>query len=245
MPRKPRYYLGGVPCHVIQRGNNRQPCFFADSDYDYYLECLGDASRKYGCAIHAYVLMTNHLHLLITPKKRDGVSRAMQSVGRRYVQYINCSYKRTGTLWEGRHKSSLIDSEKYLLTCYRYIELNPVRAEMVKRPSDYRWSSYRAHAQGAADAAIEDHPEYLALGKSPEQRQKAYRELFRHHVDNEDVHAIRSSANLGVPLGGHRFKLEVERKLKQRISYRPRGRPRNARDDDSESRADEQLRLLK
>lgn len=244
MPRKPRYYLAGVPCHVIQRGNNREPCFFADSDYRYYLECLEQACIKYGCAIHAYVLMTNHVHLLITPEKRNSVSQVLQSVGRRYVQYINHSYERTGTLWEGRHKASLIDSDAYLLTCYRYIELNPVRAKMVKKPGDYRWSSYAAHAHGQTDALLTDRTEYLALGKTPADRQKAYRELFRHHLDGDAVHAIRSAANLCVPLGNDRFKQDVERRLKQRISYRPRGRPRKERNTMTGKGLAEQLALM-
>lgn len=226
MPRKPRFSLAEVPCHVIQRGNNREPCFFVDLDYVYYLDCLKEASQKYGCAVHAYVLMTNHVHLLMTPRKRDGISRVMQSVGRRYVQYINFSYKRTGTLWEGRHKASLIDSEGYLLTCYRYLELNPVRAGLVDRPTDDPWSSYRAHAQGEADPIIDDHSEYLALGDTPESRQRAYRELFRHHVQETDLHAIRTTAQRGVPLGNDRFRESVERQLRRSISYRPRGRPR-------------------
>lgn len=227
MARKPRYYLADVPCHVIQRGNNREPCFMADLDYVYYLDCLKEASQKYDCAVHAYVLMTNHVHLLVTPRKRKGISRLMQSVGRRYVQYINYSYKRTGTLWEGRHKANLIQSERYLLTCYRYLELNPVRAGLVDRPGDYPWSSYRSHANGAADPVIEDHAEYLGLGKTPEERHKAYRELFRHHIEEADLHSIRATTQQGVPLGNDRFREAIEQRLRQRISYRPRGRPRN------------------
>jgi putative transposase len=226
MARKPRYYLAGVPCHVIQRGNNREKCFFGEDDYRHYLDCLREACAKYGCVVHAYVLMPNHVHLLMTPKKRDGVSRVMQSVGRRYVQYVNAARGRTGTLWEGRHKASLIDSEKYLLTCARYIELNPVRAGMVDRPADYPWSSHRAHARGEFDPVIDYSAEYLALGRTPSERQKAYRELFRARFAESDLQAIRLAANLCVPLGGERFRKTVERRLNQRISYRQRGRPR-------------------
>jgi len=132
MPRKPRVYLSGVPCHVIQRGNDRQPCFYSEEDYVFYLECLYDACKRYKVNLHAYVLMTNHVHLLVTPRVADGISRVMQSIGRRYVQYVNVTYKRSGTLWEGRHKSSLVDADNYLLSCYRYIEMNPVRAGMVQ-----------------------------------------------------------------------------------------------------------------
>jgi len=137
MPRKPRHYLAGVPAHIIQRGNNRLPCFFSADDYQFYLECLGESACRYGCVIHAYVLMTNHIHLLMTPINENAISRVLQSVGRRYVRHINQMYQRTGTLWEGRHKGSLVQSEEYVLACYRYIELNPVRAGIVAHPSEY------------------------------------------------------------------------------------------------------------
>jgi putative transposase len=143
MARLPRYTLPGQPQHVILRGNNRSIIFAADEDYRFFLDCLGDAATRHGCVIHAYVLMTNHVHLLITPEHEGSIGKALQSVGRRYVQYFNYTYQRTGTLWEGRYKATLIDSESYLLTCYRYIELNPVRADMVPHPRDYLWSSYR------------------------------------------------------------------------------------------------------
>ncbi len=146
MPRKPRMYLPGVPCHVIQRGNNQQACFFTEQGYHFYLECLTDACHRYGVSVAAYVLMTNHVHLLMTPEEKDGISRVMQSLGRRYVQYVNKACRRSGTLWEGRHKASLIDAEDYLLRCYRYIEFNPVAAGMVEHPADYPWSSYRHNA---------------------------------------------------------------------------------------------------
>jgi putative transposase len=140
MPRKPRMYLADVPSHIVQRGNDREACFFEQDNYRFYLQCLGEACRRYAVSLHAYVLMTNHVHLLMTPSTAEGVSRVMQLVGNRYVQYINRSYGRTGTLWEGRHRSSLVDAEHYLLRCYRYIELNPVRAKIVSHPGEYRWS---------------------------------------------------------------------------------------------------------
>src|SRR5699024_2265711 len=177
MPRQPRYNITDVPQHVIQRGNNRQPVFFAGNDYLVYLEQLGEAAAKHQCDIHAYVLMTNHVHLLMTPHKPDGIAKTMQSLGRRYVYYVNRTQQRTGTLWEGRYRASLIDSTRYLLACYRYIELNPVRAEMVAQPADYRWSSYRAHAMGQLDALITDREEYLSLGHTPNERQRAYCDL--------------------------------------------------------------------
>ncbi len=148
MPRKARFNLLGVPQHVIQRGNNREPCFFSEADYIRYLEDLQTAADKHECHIHAYILMTNHVHILVTPFKDMGISLMMQSLGRCYVKYINHAYQRTGTLWEGRYKASLVDSERYLLTCMQYIESNPVRASMVEHPGDYRWSSYSYNAYG-------------------------------------------------------------------------------------------------
>lgn len=138
MPRRARVTMAAVPHHVVQRGHNREATFFADEDYQAYLHHLSDGALRYGCAVHAYVLMTNHVHLLLTPADEDGLSKLMRYLGSRYVQYVNFVYRRRGTLLEGRFKSSLIDAESYLLRCYRYIELNPVRAEMVKRPEDYR-----------------------------------------------------------------------------------------------------------
>ena len=150
MARLGRYLLPEQPLHVIQRGNNRAPIFFGVEDYARYRAWLAAAAAEYGCAIHAYVLMTNHVHLLVTPRQAESLPRAMQSLGRRYVRYVNAAYHRTGTLWEGRYRAAPIDSEAYLLACSRYIELNPVRAGMVRHPRDYRWSSWHANAQGAA-----------------------------------------------------------------------------------------------
>jgi len=138
MPRKPRMFIPGVPCHVIQRGNNRDVCFYCDDDYLFYLECLKSACKRYHVSVHAYILMTNHVHLLMQPEDEVGITRVMQSIGRRYVQYINRAYRRSGTLWEGRFKASIINAEEYLLACYRYIELNPVRANMVTHPANYQ-----------------------------------------------------------------------------------------------------------
>jgi putative transposase len=147
MPRKPRFFLPGVSAHVVQRGNNRQAVFYDDADYLTYLDWLEEGAKRYGCVIHAYVMMTNHVHLLATPQEKESISRLLQHVGRRYVPYINHTYGRSGTLWEGRFKASIVHASEYLLACYRYIELNPVRAGMVKTPRGYRWSSYRANAQ--------------------------------------------------------------------------------------------------
>jgi putative transposase len=225
MPRKPRLYMADVPCHVIQRGNNRQACFFDDQDYQFYLECLGDACRRYKVALHAYVLMTNHVHFLMTPLVDGSISRVMQSIGRKYVQYVNTEYRRSGTLWEGRHKASLVDAEPYLLKCYRYIEMNPVRAGMVAHPSEYRWSSYRANARGEASPLVQHHELYRSLGEGKAERCHVYRELFATDLDTKDVHAIRHAARFSAPLGSSRFTEEIERALDVKLG---RGRRRRA-----------------
>lgn len=227
MARLPRLDLAGIPQHVIQRGNNRSVCFFAEADYAFYLECLNKASEKYECAVHAYVLMTNHVHLLLSPASVGAVAHVMQSIGRSYVRYVNGVYKRTGTLWEGRYKASLIDSEHYLLTCYRYIELNPVRAGIVQRAEDYPWSSHGAHVKGVPSDVIVDHPLYVALGKDAEERALAYQELFRHQID-DDLKLIRSEANRSGILGGERFKDEIEAALARRVRPGKAGRPSRA-----------------
>ena len=154
MPRLPRYVLPGVPQHIIQRGNNRQAIFACEDDYSVYLDWLKRAAEQYGLAIHAYVLMTNHVHLLATPDAEDSIGKTLQSLGRRYVQYFNRRYGRTGTLWESRYRATVIDSESYLLACSRYIELNPVRAAMVGEPGEYPWSSYRCNAMGQEDGLV-------------------------------------------------------------------------------------------
>jgi len=225
MPRKGRFYVAGLPVHVVQRGNNRQPIFFSESDNRLYLSWLKEASEKYGCSVHAYVLMTNHVHLLVTPEDSTGVSRMMQYIGRYYVPYINHTYSRSGTLWEGRYKSSLIDAEDYLLVCSRYIELNPVRASMVAHPSEYRWSSYGANADGKPDAILNPHALYLALGFTDNERCSAYRDLFRAKVNDEMVSAIRASWQTGTPLGNDRFREQIESVLNRKVGYSRRGRP--------------------
>lgn len=226
MARKPRFNVLGNSQHVIQRGNNRQATFFAEEDYRRYLDSLGEAAQKYECTIHAYVLMTNHVHFLVTPGQPESISRMMQSVGRRYVQYINYSYKRSGTLWEGRYKASLIQSEQYLLTCMRYIELNPVRANMVEQPENYKWSSYRANAHGAEDDLLTPHTEYEALGATPKQKQEAYRALFRAQLDPQILAEVRTALNGELVTGTGRFKVAIETMLGRRVQPGKRGRPR-------------------
>ena len=225
MPRRPRLKLAGVPVHLIQRGNNRGACFFAEDDYQFYLDHLGEACKKYEVELHAYVLMTNHVHLLMTPIHGDGPSQVMKHLGQRYVQYINHTYQRSGTLWEGRFRSCLIGEEDYFLGCQRYIELNPVRADMVKHPGEYQWSSYGYNAQGFANALIRPHTLYKRLGRSILKRQEAYRELFRYELDPGLVDQIRSATNGGFVLGTERFQKEIAAMLGRRTWRGRPGRP--------------------
>ncbi len=222
---------------MVQRGNNRQPIFFADADYRAYRGWLAEAAGRYGCALHAYVLMTNHVHLLVTPENRASVGRMMQHVGRRYVPYVNRAHGRSGTLWEGRFKGAPIDGEAYLLACSRYIELNPVRAGMVARPADYRWSSYRANALGEADPLLSPHPVYLALAGEPAARRRAYRALFRGQADGRQLDGIRSALQTGTPHGDARFRARIERRLDAKVGHDRRGRPRTQPAADSRPEA--------
>jgi len=189
--------------------------------------------------------MTNHVHLLVTPNSAQGIARMMQSLGRRYVQYVNYVYKRSGTLWEGRYKASLVDAENYLLTCYRYIELNPVRANMVERPEDYKWSSYRAHAFGALDELIQDHPQYSALGLTAEACQAAYRGLFSRQLEPEVLGELRTALNQGLITGSKRFKAEIEAILRRSVRQLKRGRPTKRVEEPAAAQgASQQLALL-
>jgi len=230
MARLPRFVLPGQPQHVIQRGNNRIEIFCAEGDYRFYLEKLQAAAEKHRCDIHAYVLMTNHVHLLMTPRSEDGIGKVMQRLGRYYVQYYNYRYQRTGTLWEGRYKATLIDTEQYLLTCMRYIELNPVRAEMVSHPSDYPWSSYRYNALGEEDALMMPHAEYRRLGKTLEERQLAYRKLFRSQIAEKTLFDIRVATNKAWVLGNDRFKRKLEKQLARRVAPKPKGGDRKSKE---------------
>ena len=225
MARRARLLFAGVPQHIIQRGNNRQATFFAEEDYRSYLDWLLEAKNKYDCRIYAYVLMTNHVHLLASAERPYDLSRMMQHLGRRFVRYVNHVYRRSGTLWEGRFKASLVDTETYFLRCTRYIECNPVRARMVIHPGDHRWSSYRFHAHGAPDKLLSTHEQYERLGRTAEERQQAYRELFRTELDSSELTEIRNTVNRGWPLGGERFKDEIELALKRVVRPPRRGRP--------------------
>jgi putative transposase len=224
MPRRPRILLAENPLHIVQRGINREPCFFADEDYQCYLHWLEEAACDCGCAIHAYVLMTNHVHLLITPTETGAPARLMQSLGRRYVQYANRFYRRTGSLWEGRYKSSVVQAEDYLLACMRYIELNPVRAGMVIDPAQYRWSSYRANGLNQPDPRITAHPVYQALDTNADSRCAAYRALFRPQLDADAASDIREALKLGMPLGREDFVETICTQLGIRRNSGKRGR---------------------
>ncbi|MCK7581375.1 MAG: transposase [Chromatiales bacterium] len=225
MPRRARLSIPGIPWHIIQRGNNRSACFYAEEDYRRYLDTLGMLAPKYGCAVHAYALMTNHVHSLLTPERADSAGLLMKHLGQRYVQYVNRSYRRSGTLWEGRFRSCLTQSEDYVLACYRYIELNPVRANMVAHPRDYRWSSYRVNAEGLADSLITPHAEYLRLGADGDERHTAYQALFRVHLGPQQLAEIRAATNGNYALGNERFRAEIEVMLDRRARPGRPGRP--------------------
>ena len=229
MARLPRFVIPGQPQHVIQRGNDRQAIFRAEEDYDYYLEKLGDAAERHHCDLHAYVLMTNHVHLLVTPHGENGIGKTMQTLGRYYVQYFNQRYRRTGTLWEGRYKATLIDSEQYLLTCMRYIELNPVRARNIaKHPSEYPWSSYQANALGQADALLTPHREYKRLGKTWAERCTAYRQLFRTRIPEQTLDEIRAATNKAWVLGSDRFKRRIAKQVDRPVKSSGHGGDRKS-----------------
>ncbi len=228
MARLPRFEIPGQPQHVIQRGNNREVIFVSDEDYQFYLQKLGDACKKYGCELHAYVLMTNHVHLLMTPYTGNGISKVMQYIGRYYVQYFNFQYQRTGTLWEGRYKATLLDSESYLLTCSRYIELNPVRAGMVNDPVEYPWSSYHYNALGKENSLLTPHSVYKELGIDEILSRTKYLALFSKHIPKADIEAIRNATNKAWVLGNERFKDNVDKLLNRRVQPKPRGGDRRS-----------------
>lgn len=214
----------GLPQHLVQRGNNREPCFFAESDYLAYLHWLERAADMYRVALHAYVLMPNHVHLLATPAVEGGISRMMQYLGRHYVQHINRTYRRSGTLWERRFLASLVDSECCLLSIYRYIESNPVRAGMVALPEEYRWSSAKAHVAPNGETLLADHDVYLRMGDTPEARAQAYLQSSRKPLDDEVLTEIRLAIRRGVPLGSDAFKDQIEHQLGWRVRLRKPGR---------------------
>lgn len=223
MPRKPRFELTDLPLHVVQRGNDRQPCFFEDRDYRVYLRALADAALHYRVLVHAYVLMTNHVHLLLTPRFAGAVPRLMQSVGARYVWHVNATRERTGTLWEGRYKACLVASDEHVLTACRYIDLNPVRAGMVSGPADYRWSSYSVLSERRSDALITPHDALLALGVP---RGPAYSRWCADANNDEEVERLREATGRELVFGSDTFKAEIETMTMRPTSGKTRGRPR-------------------
>jgi putative transposase len=226
MPRQLRLRLAGVPLHIIQRGNNRARCFHSEGDYRLYLGLLLELSPKFRCSVHAYVLMTNHVHLLLTPTEELGASMLMKNVGQRFAQFANRSNGRTGSLWEGRFRSSLVDTDGYLLRCHRYIECNPVRAGMVVDPADYPWSSYRANALGQADPVLSPHPIYLALGADEWERRTRYVRLFEGEMSDRELARIRDATNGGFPLGSEDFVKRLEQDFGHRVKrMQPRSVP--------------------
>ena len=229
MARLARLNLPGVPQHIIQRGNNRQATFFCDDDYAVYLDKLLEYGAAYRVDIHAFVLMTNHVHLLATPATKDGASRVMQSLGRYYVRYVNQTYGRSGTLWEGRYKSCLVDAEGYFMAVSRYIERNPVQARMVRHPEDYPWSSYRCNALDTDMKLITPHLCYDALGADKTARRRAYRTLFNGQLEPGIETEIETCTNTGWAFGSDRFKAEIERMAGRRVTPRPRGGDRKSK----------------
>ena len=222
MARLPRFVLPGELQHVIQRGNNEDIIFISEEDYRFYLEKIEEACRRFNCLVHAYVLMTNHVHLLMTSEEKQSISQIMQSLGRVYVR------KRTGTLWEGRYKATLLDSEAYLLTCYRYIELNPTRAAMVKHPGEYPWFSYSSNAIGIEDPLISPHELYLRLGSEPGSRRQHYCTLFQAHIPETTIEEIREATNKAWVLGNDRFRSRIEDLLDRQSAPKQTGGDRKS-----------------
>lgn len=228
MARLPRLTVPGYPHHVIQRGNNRQPVVSSNADRGVLLDALSDNARKHHVAINAYVLMDNHFHLLLTPETADGVPLMMQAVGRSYVRYYNDLHRRTGTLWEGRYKSTLIQTERYLLACMAYLDLNPVRAGLVSDPMEYAWSSHRHFTGQMQDKRVTPHPMYWSLGNTPFEREAAYTEMVRAGLDAPSKRAITDATLQGWALGDPEFMAELQKKTDRRIAPSPRGRPPSA-----------------
>jgi putative transposase len=226
MARKKRIAPAGYAQHVIQRGNNRAACFACEADFAAYVHWLKLFSQRYQVSIHAWVFMTNHVHLLCTPEKENcGISTMMQSLGRMYVRYFNKKYGRTGTLWEGRFKSSVVDTDSYLITLYRYIELNPVRAGMVSAPADYKWSSYRCNALGLGTTLRTEHPIYTALGRDETSRLIAYQVCFQNDLSSALVEEINWCSQRELVIGDGRFKRMLEESVGMKLKYERRGRP--------------------
>ena len=229
MARLPRLVVPNQPHHLIQRGNDRRAVFSEADDYVFFLEHLRDSAALFGVAIHAYVLMPNHFHLLASPSDEIGLGKMIQRIGRYYVPYFNKKYKRVGGLWQGRFKATVIDSEQYFMTCSRYIEANPVRAHMVAEPAEYPWSSYLHHIGVKPDALITEHALYWALGNTPFEREAAYKELVGQALGRDAIDVLNVATAKSWALGGHQFKASVEQQIKRRVSPNKPGRPRKAK----------------
>ena len=238
MPRPPRFNLADIPQHIVQVGHNKLPCFFDDEDYQFFLDSLAQSATQYQCEIHAYLLLNNTVHIIATPRLANGLSSMMQSLGRRYVQYVNYRYQRSGTLWEGRYRSCLIDSEAYLLTCYRYIELKPLQMDLVDDLAEYPWSSYHHHVGLTQDPLIHDHPLYKRLGETEQECQQRYNQLFTYGFDPLLYEYIAETINVGSVLGGDAFKDKIEAMTNRRVRPLKRGRPKKNEQQEQEVPAD-------
>lgn len=228
MARLPRLFIPNQPQHVILRGNNRQSIFVDDDDRRIFHDRLREASRAHGLAIHAWCMMPNHLHLLVTPGDERSLPVTLQAVGRFYVLYFNRRHERTGTLWEGRYRATVIEADRYLLTASRYIELNPVRAGLVDAPGNYAWSSYNHHVGLTVDSLVTDHALYWALGNTPFERQRTYAEGFAQSISATDLHALRTATQKGWLLGSPEYQARMALAANRRVSPLMRGRPRKA-----------------
>lgn len=225
MPRHARLSISGVPLHIRQRGINGSPCFGSEADYHLYLGLMAELSPRFACSVHAYVLMTNHIHLLATADEPEGASLFMKNLAQRYAQHFNRVSHRCGPLWEGRFRSSPVDSERYLLTCYRYIELNPLRAGMVKAPASYPWSSFHTNASGVPSPFLSPHSEYLRLGATRSERQAAYFGMLTAGLSTSELAAVRAAINANAAFGGDGFVAQIEARLGRNARPTPRGRP--------------------
>lgn len=210
MARRKRVNIPGYPYHIVQRGNNKVRCFADLEDFAFFSHLLITYKKKFNVDVHAWVFMSNHFHILATQQEPSGISNMIQSVGRRYVPYFNFRHKRTGTLWEGRFHSSIVDSDEYLLTVYRYIELNPVRAHMVNTPNEYHWSSFATNGYGRPSSLLTPHPVYTALGETEQRRREVYRSMFMEDIEGERLNQVRRAINSNTAYGSHRFKKTVE-----------------------------------
>lgn len=225
MARLPRLTIPHYPHHIIQRGNNRQAIFGTTADYELLLGLIDEHARKQHVAVHGYVLMSNHFHLLATPETEEGIPQMMQAVGRRYVRNFNLRHARTGTLWEGRYKSTLIQAERYLLACMVYMDLNPVRAGMVQDPAEYRWSSHLHYIGRRSDKLITPHPLYWELGNTPFARDEAYGALVRAGISESEKQALTDSTLRGWALGEPDYVAELQRRTERRVTPGHAGRP--------------------